>query len=82
MNIEELIGKYEVQGYDPKEFHKEISLYHEVSKHPKMCKRTEMKWLDSYRLDIIEKYRINYQQFQRNLNYLIDYSQLDGGRNR
>lgn len=81
MKLEELIGKYEIGKYSQKKFHKEINLYHEVSKNPTMCKSTEMKYLNNLRTDIIRKYEIDYTIFQRNLGYLIEYRQLSGGRN-
>lgn len=80
MKLDELIEKYEIGKYNQSKFHKELNLYHEVSKKPTMCKATEMKWLNELRFDIIKKYEINYETFQRNLGYLIEYRQLSGGR--
>lgn len=81
MKLEELLDKYEINHLTLKNFHKELSLYYDISRRPMLSKRTEEKLLNNRQLEICKEYRINYPTFLKNLNLLSEYKQLSGGRN-
>lgn len=80
MRTEELVGKYEINRLDSHNFHQDLVLYYDVSKQSPLSVQTEKKWLDNLQIKICNEYEISYPTFLKNLELLVKYNELTGGR--
>lgn len=75
MNLDELIGNYEIHDSSPIKFHDDLLLFYDFSKYPMFSLETERKILSVRESKICQDYNINYSTFLSNLKLLTQYCQ-------
>ena len=80
MELDELLGKYEIGKGNPADLHKDLTIYSNIKRRPKFSLRTEKVWLETYEAGMCERFGINFSTLERNIETLTQYNMLSGGR--